>query len=128
MNDSSPRPDSPADVIVVGGGPIGLATAIHAALAGLTAQIIEPKHGTIDKACGEGLMPGALTALHRIGVDPAGADMRGISYTDGRRYVSADFSEGLGRGVRRTELHRCLQNRAETVGIDFVTGSMRTLT
>ncbi len=116
------------DVIVVGGGPIGMATAINAAAAGMAVQVIEPKHGVIDKACGEGLMPGALAALQRIGVDPAGADMRGISYTDGNRYVSADFSEGLGRGVRRTELHRCLRGRAHALGVTFVSGSMRGLT
>lgn len=136
MNDSSPAPssyvdadaDADADLIVVGGGPIGIATAINAAVAGMAVQVIEPKHGVIDKACGEGLMPGALAALHRIGVDPHGADMCGISYTDGRRYVSADFADGLGRGVRRTELHRCLRERADALGVTFVTGSMRRLT
>ncbi|MGB7426063.1 MAG: NAD(P)/FAD-dependent oxidoreductase [Ornithinimicrobium sp.] len=121
-----PRPD--ADVIVIGGGPVGVSAAIHAAMGGLDACVLEPKRGPIDKACGEGLMPGALAGLQRIGVDPAGADMRGISYADGTHYVSADFTEGLGRGVRRTELHRCLRARAETLGVRFVEASMRGLT
>ncbi|MGB3763054.1 MAG: NAD(P)/FAD-dependent oxidoreductase [Ornithinimicrobium sp.] len=121
-----PRPD--ADVIVIGGGPVGVSAAIHSALAGLDVCVLEPKRGPIDKACGEGLMPGALAGLQRIGVNPSGADMRGISYTDGRHYVSADFAEGLGRGVRRTELHRCLRVRAEALGVRFVETSMRGLT
>ena len=67
-------------------------------------------------------------SLQRIGADPVGADMRGISYTDGNHYVSADFAEGPGRGVRRTELHRCLRTRAEALGVRFVEASMRGLT
>lgn len=119
---------SDADVIVIGGGPVGMSTAIQGALVGMTVCVLEPKHGPIDKACGEGLMPGALAGLERIGIDPVGADMRGISYTDGQRYVSADFAEGLGRGVRRTELHRCLRVRADALGVTFIDASMRGLT
>ena len=51
------------DVAVVGAGPIGLAAAIEARLAGLSAVVIEPRSFPIDKACGEGLMPGAVAAL-----------------------------------------------------------------
>ena len=58
------------DVLVVGGGPVGLAAAIEARLAGLSVVVVEPRVGAIDKACGEGLMPGTLTALARVGVDP----------------------------------------------------------
>ncbi len=116
-----------ADVLVIGGGPVGLATAIQARLAGLDTIIIEPRTGAIDKACGEGLMPGALATLQHLGVDPRGADMRGIAYTDGTRYAYADFSGGLGRGVRRTELHRRLTDRATACGVTHLGDSMRSL-
>lgn len=45
------------DLLVAGGGPAGLATAVHAARAGLEAVVVERREGPIDKACGEGLMP-----------------------------------------------------------------------
>ena len=52
-------------VLVAGGGPVGLAAAIEARLAGLDVTVVEPGDGAIDKACGEGLMPGALPELAR---------------------------------------------------------------
>jgi len=58
------------DVIVVGGGPVGMAAAIEARLSGLLAVVVEPRSGIIDKACGEGLMPGAIPLLARLGVFP----------------------------------------------------------
>jgi flavin-dependent dehydrogenase len=104
-------------VVVVGGGPVGLAAAIEARLAGLGATIVEPRDGAIDKACGEGLMPGALPLLHRLGVDPDGMPLLGVTYTDGRRRVDHRFRTGPGRGVRRTTLHAALAERADELGV-----------
>ena len=70
------------DVLVVGGGLAGLATAISCAQAGLSVTVAEPRTGPIDKACGEGLMPAAVTRLAAIGVRPAGHLLRGIRYLD----------------------------------------------
>lgn len=50
------------DLLVVGGGPAGLATAIHGAKAGLEVVVVERRSGPIDKACGEGLMPHTLAS------------------------------------------------------------------
>ncbi|MFJ6722849.1 NAD(P)/FAD-dependent oxidoreductase, partial [Streptomyces sp. NPDC091259] len=71
------------DLLVAGGGPAGLATAIHGALAGLEVVVAEPRPTPIDKACGEGLMPGAVHRLAELGVPVAGRDFRGIRYVDG---------------------------------------------
>ena len=106
------------DVLVVGGGPVGLAAAIEARLAGLTVTVIEPRAGSIDKACGEGLMPGALPLLARLGVDPEGMPLLGVSYRAGSRHADHLFRSGSGRGVRRTTLHAALTARAAQLGVE----------
>lgn len=108
------------DVLVVGGGPVGLATAIEARMRGLSAAIVEPREGPIDKACGEGLMPGAVLALARLGVSPTGHPLRGVSYRDSRRSVDHRFAGTGGLGVRRTELHAAMLTRALGLGVAIV--------
>jgi flavin-dependent dehydrogenase len=105
------------DVAIVGGGPVGLAASIEARLAGLRAVVIEQRGGAIDKACGEGLMPGALPVLGRLGIDPAGMPIRGITYHQGSRAVTHRFEGAPGRGVRRTTLHDALSRRADELGV-----------
>jgi flavin-dependent dehydrogenase len=115
------------DVLVVGGGPVGLASAIEARLHGLSATVMEPRDAAIDKACGEGLMPGAIPALARLGVDPTGFPVRGISYRDATRRVDHVFASGEGRGVRRTTLHATLFERARELGVQFSTARVQSL-
>lgn len=106
------------DVAIAGGGPAGLATAILAARAGREVTVFEPREGVIDKACGEGLMPGAVTALQEMGVVPeVKHPFLGIRYIDGNRQAEARFAAGPGLGVRRTTLHRALRERAEALGV-----------
>ena len=90
-----------SDLVVVGGGPVGLAAALYAVRSGLSVVVLEPREGAIDKACGEGLMPGGVHALAALGVHPVGWDLVGIRYVCGGRQAEADFSGGRGRGVRR---------------------------
>lgn len=115
------------DVLVVGGGPVGLAAAIEARLAGLDVVVLEPRTGTLDKACGEGLMPGTLAALHRLGVDPDGWALHGIDYRSGRRSAVHRFRVGPGRGVRRTTVHAALQHRATELDVPVVPSRVRNL-
>ena len=106
-----------SDVIVVGGGPVGLAAALYAVRSSLSVVVLEPREGAIDKACGEGLMPGGVHALAALGVHPVGWDLVGIRYIRGGRQAEADFSAGWGRGVRRTELHTALRSAAAAAGV-----------
>lgn len=106
-----------AEVVVAGGGPVGLVAAIEARLAGMDVVLVEPRVGAIDKACGEGLMPGALPLLGRLGVAPHGMAIRGILYTDGRRQAEHRFARGVGLGVRRTVLQQALAERADALGV-----------
>ncbi|KZM36420.1 3-(3-hydroxy-phenyl)propionate/3-hydroxycinnamic acid hydroxylase [Oerskovia enterophila] len=110
------------DVLIVGGGPIGLAAAIEARLAGYDVVVVEPRDGPVDKACGEGLMPGALRALQALDVDPDGHVLRGISYRDAHRHADHLFTEGQGKGVRRTTLHAALAERAAALGATTIRG------
>ena len=109
------------DVIVAGGGPVGLAAALHAHRAGLDVVVREPRTGPIDKACGEGLMPGAVLALHDLGITPAGHPIAGIRYLDGQVAADAPFHRGPGLGVRRTVLHAAMLDAVGRAGI-VVTG------
>lgn len=107
------------DLLVAGGGPAGLATALHAARAGLDVAVWEPRGEVIDKACGEGLMPGAVSSLHLLGVDPAGHDLTGIRYVGDGASAEASFTGGVGRGVRRTTLHGALRAAVLATGVEI---------
>jgi flavin-dependent dehydrogenase len=107
------------DLLVVGGGPAGLATAIRARLAGLGVVVLDRSHPPIDKACGEGLMPDAVARLREIGVEPNGHPFRGICYFAGEVTAEGIFPHSGGVGVRRTELHAALVRRAEEVEVDL---------
>ncbi|QDC25953.1 geranylgeranyl reductase family protein [Georgenia yuyongxinii] len=57
-----------ADVIVVGAGPGGAATAHYLALTGLQVLLLEKGTFPRDKVCGDGLTPRAVAELIRMGV------------------------------------------------------------
>jgi len=108
------------DLLVAGGGPAGLATALYAARSGLEVCVWEPRGEVIDKACGEGLMPGAVAALAELGVDPVGHRLDGIRYVAGESQAQADFKGAQGRGVRRTALHAAMRAAAVRAGVEIV--------
>jgi flavin-dependent dehydrogenase len=115
------------DLLVAGGGPVGLATALYAARAGLDVAVIEPRPSAIDKACGEGLMPGAVQALEGLGVRPDGRPLTGIRYVNDTSTVEARFRHGAGRGVRRTTLHAALLEAAREAEVVTFQRAVRTV-
>jgi flavin-dependent dehydrogenase len=109
-----------ADVFIVGGGPAGLAAAIAARQHGLRVTVADRQQPPIDKACGEGLMPGAVAALQDLGVSFSPREamaFRGIRFLDGQTGLctQAEFRQGAGLAVRRTVLHARLIERAADV-------------
>lgn len=111
------------DVAVVGGGPAGLAVAIHAARHGLSTAVFERRPMPVDKACGEGLMPAGLEELERLGVR-ARLDPRGCAAIGGIRYLQEDGAVVEGRlpapgglGIRRLVLVSALEQVALEAGV-----------
>ncbi len=122
----------PAEVLVVGAGPAGLACAIASAKQGLEVDLVDAMKPPIDKACGEGLMPGSLHSLAALGLSverdfhPGQTHLlRGIRFlaaagsSGAETTVEAAFPGAPGRGIRRTHLHEVLLERATALGVRF---------
>lgn len=110
-------------VLVIGGGPAGLAAAIAARKKGFEVTVADGAQPPIDKACGEGLMPNTLESLRELGVEICPGDGRaflGIRFVDGTTMAEADFSGTSGVGVRRTVLHQKMLERAQECGITLL--------
>ena len=110
------------DVVIVGGGPAGLAAAIVGAEQGLSVLVLERRSFPPDKACGEGVLPPGVRALERLGV-ASFFDATTAYRFAGVRFVQENGSsaevrlpDGGGLGIRRTVLIEALMQRAETLG------------
>ncbi len=114
------------DVLVVGGGPAGLAAAIAARAKGFDVTVADGAHPPIDKACGEGLMPDSFGALHRLGIRidaEQSFPFRGIRFLGEGVSVEANFPNGSGIAMRRPCLHQALIERAHEAGVTLLWGS-----
>jgi 2-polyprenyl-6-methoxyphenol hydroxylase-like FAD-dependent oxidoreductase len=113
-------------VLVIGGGPAGLAAGIAARLKGFEVTVADGAKPPIDKACGEGLMPHTVMSLRQLGVfiHPIdGRKFQGIRFIDGTTSVEAKFPATAGLGVRRTVLHQRLLERAKECGVSLLWNS-----
>jgi flavin-dependent dehydrogenase len=114
------------DVFIIGGGPVGLATAIAARRKGFSVVLADGCVPPVDKACGEGIMPDGLIAAARLGLQLPVSEsyaFRGIRFHGENVSVAADFPNGCGRGFRRTVLHQALADQADRLGVELRWGS-----
>jgi flavin-dependent dehydrogenase len=112
------------DVLVIGGGPAGLAAAIATRQKGFRVMVVDGAQPPIDKPCGEGLMPDGIIALEKLGISidaDSAHPFSGIRFVSSGLAADAPFPDGaFGLGVRRTTLHRIMTERASEVGVDFL--------
>ena len=78
------------DLLVIGGGPAGAATAIRAARAGVRVTVLEKGPHGRDKVCGDGLTPRAVAAMHDLDLDISRAHR-----IDGLRMIAGSTTREL---------------------------------
>ena len=107
------------EVLIIGGGPAGLAASIALRQRSIDCMVVEARSPGIDKACGEGLMPDSCETLAKLGIDLQDSDgyrFRGIRFANSLHSVDAYFPNGVGIGIRRPHLHALLVERARQAG------------
>ena len=112
---------SDAEVIVVGAGPAGAATAARLAAEGVDVLLLDRARFPREKACAEFLSPGTVDALARLGVleqaAALGAWQRGMRVvTPGADFTLAYEPGKRGLGIARTALDSLLVENAVAAG------------
>ncbi len=121
------------DVLVVGAGPAGAATAYYLAKAGVRVWLADHQRFPRDKVCGDFVGPVALVELQRIGVarrkDYKRTNIidRASLYLDGRLLIAQDIPliAGLpahGRVIPRKRLDEWLVDAARSAGAVLLEG------
>ena len=116
------------DLIVVGAGPGGSATAYYAARAGLEVLLLDRQEFPRDKPCGDGLMPHAAEEITLMGLgdwlgQPHHGRFSGFSIYTQSAFIHQKVPPTLhgphGYVVAREETDARLLDRAKEAGADF---------
>ncbi len=119
------------NLIVIGAGPGGAATAYYAARSGLSTLVLDRQTFPRDKPCGDGLMPHAAEEIRLMGLgdwleEPRHGKFSGFSmYTDTaffRQNVPPTLHGPRGYVARREETDEKLAERAKTSGAQLREG------
>ena len=121
------KPENDADVIIVGAGPGGSATAAHLARSGVKTLLLEKTEFPREKVCGDGLTPRAVKELLELNID---LTTHGWIKNKGLRIIGAghrlelawpELSVFPDYGLVRTraDLDEILAKRAADLGADL---------
>ncbi|HIM84794.1 MAG TPA: geranylgeranyl reductase family protein [Acidimicrobiia bacterium] len=119
------------DLLVVGGGPAGAATAYWAATAGLDTVVVERKTFPREKTCGDALTPRAVHQLEAMGLgDSLGRyhrfdGLRAIAHGRTLEMAWPDHPvfPSYGYVVRRCDLDTFVMRHAELAGATLLEGT-----
>jgi flavin-dependent dehydrogenase len=121
---------APRDVVVVGAGPAGSASALLLSRAGLDVVLCDGARFPRDKVCGDTVAPAAWPVLRRLGVDASiracgPGTIRGMRIVSpGGTEVSGDYPGGAtGFALPRRTLDHLLLEAARTAGVEVREGT-----
>lgn len=127
--DPRPRPPASTDVLVVGCGPAGSATATWLARAGREVTVLDAAEFPRDKTCGDGLTPRAMGEVDRLGLGDwardritiQGLELRGFGHERRVPWPAGDHG-GVASAVRRTVFDDRLREAAVEAGATVLDG------
>jgi len=112
-----------ADVLVVGAGPAGAATALELARAGAVVRLVDKGGFPRHKPCGDGLTPRALAVLDALGVSvPRAPAVRSVvvrKLAGSEPFAEYAFKSGPGTVLGRFELDAQLVAAAVREGVEL---------
>jgi flavin-dependent dehydrogenase len=122
-----PMPSATRNVVVVGGGPAGSATATWLAREGFDVLLLDRAHFPRRKPCGECVNPAGVDALDRLGALPAVLAANPAALTGWRIGGEAAFRGGFpedrrGLAIPRAVLDAILLDHARAAGVEVRTG------
>ena len=117
------------DVVVVGAGPAGSATALRLAKAGVKVLLLDRAHFPRDKPCSEYLSPESTRVLERLGPEVlAAVEAAAPAHLWGMRLVAPSGAGVVGRfetfsyALPRTRFDMILRRAAEAAGAEVLEG------